>query len=152
MIGVLLVLLTAAYMFVVMPVFAGGFGDWSFLCFIWGAGLMFIAVKVMLQRGGAGLTGSFIGWLVFKLFGERIRVPAPTTVTGEIVPRKYRIAAWSGLALIIIAVLNAVILPVLLSNPLLFSSRFHNLIGNVEESTFVKDVDCLLYTSDAADE
>ena len=143
MIAIFLVLLTAAYMFVAMPVFAGGFGDWSFLCFIWGAGLMFVAVKVMLQRGGAGLTGSFIGWLVFRLFGERIRVPAPSTVTGEIVPRKYRIAAWTGLALIVIAVFNAVVLPILLSNPLFFSARFHNLIGKVEESTFVKDVEPL---------
>ena len=134
MIILTLVILTVLYAFVAQPVLAFGFTDWSFLCLIWGAGLMFISIKVMIERGGSAVKQSFVGWIVFKLFGDRIRMPEQPAVTNTVVPIRYKVLAWTGLLLIVLAVLNSVVLPILLSNPLMFSSSYRALIGNVEES------------------
>ncbi len=140
MILIITSILTIFFLANYLPVFAFGFTDWSFMCLIWGFSLLFISIKVLLQRGGRALvTGTFVNWIIVKLFGDKLKIHN-VVLKDKIVPRKYQCFAWLGLILVIIAIINTSILPLILSTPIFFSHRYHNLLGKVEESEFSKNV------------
>ncbi|MCX7970042.1 MAG: hypothetical protein N3A57_00545, partial [Negativicutes bacterium] len=138
-----LILISLGYIYVRLPVFGPGFTDWSFLCLLWGLGLIFVAVREIFRSNAGRFTGTLLAWMLYKIFGRRVGVPGGIDLRADVTDRRYQRMARFGRWLIIIAVVNSFILPLVLSNPLLFSQRYRDLLGPVQESVFSADVEPL---------
>jgi len=135
-----------AYLYFEMPVFAWGFTDWSLLAFVWGLVLLVIPAVIMLQKVRGFLSGTVLGEWIKKKYGElfkdRTDVIDLTDYqrSGQMLKR-YKIMAGVGAVLLITGFMNAFLLPILTSTPLLYSQDYRNLLGEVKESSFTADIE-----------
>jgi hypothetical protein len=129
------------YFYLVMPVLALGFTDWSNPLMLWGFFLIWLAVRGIVRNGPGAFDNSFLMKLLGKFFGVTPADTKTVNVTDQYAVRKYRRIAATGLALITISFLNSAVLPILTSNSLLFSQQYRNLLGNVQESSFTADIE-----------
>ncbi|HEY3425954.1 MAG TPA: hypothetical protein VGL27_14240, partial [Negativicutes bacterium] len=144
--GLVFLLFNLIYLYLEMPVFALGFVDWSNLLIIWGGLLLFIASLALLNKFRQFVISTPWGELIRKifpqLFNERTNIVdiADHRNNAQLHQRYKRMAA-IGLVLLIVGVANLFILPILTSAPILFSSSYRGLLGEVKESSFTSDVE-----------
>lgn len=142
----LFLLLNFFYFFFEMPVLALGFTDWSLPMAAWGMVLLFVPLIAMIDNFRQDIAGTVWGDLLQRffpwLFQGRLRVVNITDSQkyGWILKR-YKAVALTGAAFVVIGFLNMFVFPFFVSSPILYSQSFHNLLGEVKESSFTADIE-----------
>ncbi|MDF2633547.1 MAG: hypothetical protein K0R78_421 [Pelosinus sp.] len=134
------------YFFMEMPVLAFGFTDWSNLIIAWGILFLFVSALILLNKFRQFIAktawGQVLKNLFPQLFQERPHVVdiANYQNNGKNYKR-YKMLGFTGAILLAIGVSNLLILPILTSAPMLYSSSYRSLLGEVKESSFTSDIE-----------
>jgi hypothetical protein len=143
---ILFLLLNVLYFYFEMPVLALGFVDWSNLAIVWGMLFLFVSALMLLSKFRAFIMktpwGELIRQLFPQVFKERPHVVNISNYQNSTWAfKKYKTMAVIGVGLMVMGIGNAVVLPLLTSAPLFYSQAYRNLLGQVKESSFSKDIE-----------
>lgn len=134
------------YFFMEMPVLAFGFIGWSNLIIAWGILLIFISAMILLAKFRQFVAKTAWGEMIKKIFPqifqERVHIVDISDYQNNGKNfKKYKAVGIVGIILFVIGVSNLLILPILTSAPMLYSSSYRNLLGEVKESSFTADIE-----------
>lgn len=130
------------YLYFFLPVFAWGFTDWSIPLLIVGWILFVVSGRILWQQWTETMTDSPWKVLLEKIFHRHYSGGEKVVNIGDRAGyRRFRLVFMLAVAMLGVGLLNLVVLPLVLSHPLLFSHAYRNLLGPVQESSFTADIE-----------